>query len=50
MAAFLRRGWISLRMRWQWKYKVKIDVVEDQSTGIIDVHYHDKRDNDLIKK
>ena len=50
VAAFLRRGWISLRMRWQWKYKVKIDVVEDQSTGIIDVHYHDKRDNDLIKK
>ena len=50
VAAFLRRGWISLRMRWQWKYKVKIDIVEDQSTGIIDVHYHDKRDNDLIKK
>lgn len=50
VAAFLKRGLLSLRLRWQWKYKVRIDVVEDQSMGIIEVHYHDKRDNELIKK
>ena len=50
VAAFLKKGLWSLRRRWQWKYKVKIDVVADQSTGIIEVHYHDKNDNDLIQK
>ena len=49
VASFLTRGWISLRRRWQWRYKAKIEVVEDQSTGIIEVHYHDKKGNDLIK-
>ena len=24
--------------------------VEDQSTGIVEVHYHDRKDNDLINK
>ena len=50
VAAFLKRGFLSLRRRWEWRYKVKIDIVEDQSMGLIDVHYHDKRDNELIKK
>ncbi len=49
VASFLTRGLISLRRRWEWKYKTRIKVVEDQSTGIIDVHYHDRKDNDLIK-
>lgn len=50
VAAFLKRGFWSLRRRWQWKYKVRLEVAEDQSTGIIDVHYHDRKDNDLIAK
>ena len=32
------------------RHVLKIDIVEDQSMGLIDVHYHDKRDNELIKK
>ena len=50
VAAFLRKGLISLRRRWEWKYKVWIEIAEDQSTGIVEVHYHDKNDNDLINK
>lgn len=50
VAAFLRKGIFSLRRRWEWKYKVRIQIAEDQSTGIIEVHYHDRKDNDLIKK
>jgi len=50
VASYLKKGLVSLRRRWQWKYKVRLEVVEDQSVGIIEVHYHDKKDNDLIKK
>ena len=50
VAAFLKRGFWSLRRRWQWKYKVRLQIAEDQSTGIIEVHYHDRKDNDLICK
>ena len=50
VAAFLRKGLWSLRRRWQWKYKVRLHVVADQSLGIVEVHYHDRKDNDLINK
>ena len=50
VAAFLKKGLWSLRRRWEWKYKVRIDIAEDQSMGIVEVHYHDEKDNDLIKK
>ena len=50
VAAFLRKGIWSLRRRWEWKYKVRIEIAEDQSTGIVEVHYHDDKDNDLINK
>ena len=49
-AAFLRKGFWSLRRRWEWKYKVRLEIAEDQSVGIVEVHYHDKKDNDLIQK
>lgn len=41
---------LSLRRRWEWKYKVRLQISEDQSVGIVEVHYHDKKDNDLIQK
>ena len=50
VASYLRKGFWSLRRRWEWKYKVRLKIVEDQSTGIVDVHYHDRKDNDLIEK
>lgn len=50
VASYLKKGLWSLRRRWEWKYKVRIRIAEDQSTGIVEVHYHDKKDNDLICK
>ncbi len=50
VASYLKKGFWSLRRRWEWKYKVRLKIVEDQSTGIVEVHYHDRKDNDLIEK
>ncbi|WP_418983268.1 Rne/Rng family ribonuclease [Alistipes sp.] len=50
VASYLRKGFWSLRRRWEWKYKVRLQVAEDQSVGIVEVHYHDKKDSDLINK
>ena len=50
VASYLKKGFWSLRRRWEWKYKVWLKIVEDQSTGIVEVHYHDRKDNDLIEK
>ena len=50
VAAYLNKGLLwSIRRRWQRRYKVRIDIVADQSVGIVEVHYHDRKDNDLIK-
>ncbi|MDE5962425.1 MAG: ribonuclease E/G, partial [Alistipes sp.] len=50
VAAYLKKGLWPLRLRWELKYKVRLHIAEDQSLGIIDVHYHDRKDNDLIAK
>ena len=49
VAAYLKEGWWSRRMRWIFKYKLRIDVVADQSVGMIDVDYLDKRGKSLLK-
>ncbi len=49
VAAYITRGLISLRRRWGWKYKCQIKVTADQSMGILDVGYFDKKGKSLIK-
>ena len=48
VAAFLKRGFLSLRRRWSWRYKARINVVADQSVGMIEVRYEDKEGNDIL--
>ncbi len=50
VASFLRSGFPSLRMRWMWKYKIHIDIVADQSVGIVDITYCDKQGKDVLKR
>ena len=49
VAAFLKQGFLSLCRRWMWRYRVRIDVIADQSLGMIDVKYLDKNDTPLIE-
>ena len=49
VASYLKEGIISLRRKWQWKYKVSIDVIADQSVGMIDISYSNKAGKNLIK-
>ncbi|MFI3319709.1 MAG: Rne/Rng family ribonuclease [Rikenellaceae bacterium] len=48
VAAFINKGLLSLRRRWSWRYKCKIDVVVDQSVGIIDVTYFNDKGINLL--
>ncbi|MEG0807984.1 MAG: Rne/Rng family ribonuclease [Alistipes sp.] len=50
VASYLKKGLWSLRRRWEWKYKVRLHITEDQSVGIVEVHYHDHKGTDLIKE
>ncbi len=50
VATFLCKGLWSLRRRWQWRYKARIRITADQSVGIVDVHYRDRKGKDLIRK
>lgn len=43
VAAFLKRGLISLRMRWMWRYKTRITITEDQSVGIVETKILDRK-------
>ena len=49
VASYLNSGLLSLRRRWAWRYKVKLQVVADQSLGMIDVRYLDKSGELLIE-
>ncbi|MFI3302221.1 MAG: Rne/Rng family ribonuclease [Rikenellaceae bacterium] len=46
--AFINKGLWSLRRKWRWKYGCKIDVLADQSVGIVEITYHDKSGRNLL--
>ena len=48
VAAYMRRGLLSLRMRWIFKYKINIKIVSDHSVGMIDVSYLDRKGESLL--
>ena len=48
VAAYLKRGVPSLRMRWIFKYKIRIKLTSDSSVGMIDVSYLDKKGKSLL--
>ena len=48
VSTFLKHGLWSHRLRWMWRYKVNLRITADQSVGIIDIHYLDKKGNSLI--
>jgi ribonuclease G len=46
--AYLSEGIISRRLRWIFKYKLNIKITTDQSIGMIDVSYLDKKGESLL--
>lgn len=50
VAAYLRRGPISLRMKWMVRYKVRLAVCPDKSFGMIEVRYEDRNRRDILHK
>ena len=48
VAAYLRRGLWSLRMRWMWRHRVWVDIRANQSLGMVDVRYQDCKGKNLF--
>lgn len=48
VAAYLCKGFWSLRRRWMMRYKAWIDVVADQSVGMVDHFYRDRQNRDIL--
>lgn len=46
--AYLTKGLISKRLRWIFKYKTFIKLSSNQSVGMVDVKYLDRRGESLI--
>ncbi len=49
VASYICHGLLSLRNRWIMKYRAWIDVVSDQSQGMVDVRYQDRNGAALIE-
>lgn len=47
VGAYLRRGFISLRLRWMLRYKMIIKIHDDRSLGMIDVRYRNGKGETL---
>ena len=48
VGAYLKRGILSIRMRWQIKFRSFIRIRENHSLGILDIRYRDPRGKNLI--
>jgi ribonuclease G len=49
VATYLRHGIWPLKMRWMLKYKLRIKITADQSIGMIDVAYLNKKGESLLQ-
>ena len=48
VAAFVKKGFPSLRTRWMFKYRCRIRVASDNTTGIIETRFFNREDEELI--
>ena len=48
IAAYLRRGFWSIRTKWQFKYGCRIKIREDQSLGMLETKILDKKGRTLM--
>ena len=49
VASYLKQGWLSMRLKWMLRYGVRIEIVADQSMGMVDVKYLDRQGLALIE-
>lgn len=47
VAAFLKQGFPSLRLKWMWKYKARIKVKTDQAVGVTETKIVDRKNREL---
>jgi ribonuclease G len=47
VAAFLKRGFPSLRMRWMWRYRCIVRVHADQAVGVAEAKIFDRKGREL---
>ncbi len=48
VASYLNRGFVSLRWRWMCKYRCRVIVQADQSVGIVETKFLDKKGRQLV--
>jgi ribonuclease G len=48
VAAFLKRGFVSLRTRWALRYGMFISITASQSAGIVEAKYLDRKGEDML--
>lgn len=48
VAAFLRKGFPSLRLRWMFKYRCRLRIVENNNTGIVETRFFNRNDEELL--
>ncbi|MCL2560694.1 MAG: Rne/Rng family ribonuclease [Rikenellaceae bacterium] len=47
VAAYLRQGFPSRRLRWMMKYRCRIRITTDQSTGLVETRFFDRENREL---
>ncbi|HNZ71571.1 MAG TPA: ribonuclease E/G, partial [Prolixibacteraceae bacterium] len=46
--AFLKKGLISILRRWRWKYLKKIEVASDENISLLEAHFFDGNNEEII--
>ncbi|MDR0419078.1 MAG: ribonuclease E/G, partial [Prevotellaceae bacterium] len=48
VAAYLKKGFISMKMKWQMKYKCRISVILSQESGYLEYHFYSRKGEEII--
>ena len=47
IAGYLSKGFWSIRRKWQWRYKCRIKLFVDQSIGLAETKFFDKKGHEI---
>lgn len=50
VAAYIKKGLISLNMQWHWRYGWGFKIIPDQSLAYLEYHFYDKERNEIDMK
>ena len=50
VAAYINKGFVSLKWKWRWRYGMGIKIVPNQNLALLEYHFYDESKEEIDMK